>query len=423
MSSSLSSIAARNVTRNWRRSAITLAAILLGVTAVIVLGGISDGFVRLMEGDLVNGRTGALQIHRKGYVDNLEALPLELNMPYDDTLRGLIRGTPGVTGVTGRIQFSGLVSNGAAQTMFIGRGLDMATEREAVPKAGNDVLEGGEPLADGDFDRAVLGAELAKSFGVVPVATRQKARGADAEAMLERVTLSSSSPQGRANSYDVLVKGLSDSSLPYESKRVATVPLALAQSLVGLEGRVTEYAVSVDDMRNLERIAADLRARLGPEYEVHTWQELQPLVRDGIMRLKFVLGFVSFILGIIIITSIVNVMLMSVFERVREIGTMLAVGVRRFQVLSLFLLEAGLLGLLGSIGGVALGGALVSMLAAKGIPLQSVGSSAQTILRPELHAPFILVTVVFAIAGAIAAAAYPAWRASRLNPVDALRSV
>jgi putative ABC transport system permease protein len=257
------------------------------------------------------------------------------------------------------------------------------------------------------------------------MAARQKAQaaGTATEALVERVTLSSSSPQGRANSYDVLIKGFSDSSLPFESKRVATVPLALAQSLVGLENRVTEYAVSVDDMKNLERIAAELRTRLGPEYEVHTWQELQPLVRDGIMRLQFVLGFVSVVLGIIIITSIVNVMLMSVFERVREIGTMMAVGVRRFQVLTLFLLEAGLLGLLGSLGGVALGSALVKLIASKGIPMQSVGSSAQTILRPELHLSFVLITVVFAIAGAIAAAGYPAWRASRMNPVDALRSV
>ena len=80
-------------------------------------------------------------------------------------------------------------------------------------------------------------------------------------------------------------------------------------------------------------------------------------------------------------------------------------------------------GLLGGVGGLALGGALVSLLASKGIPMQSVGSSAQTILRPELHLPFMIVTVAFAIAGAIAAAAYPAWRASRMNPVDALRSV
>jgi putative ABC transport system permease protein len=179
----------------------------------------------------------------------------------------------------------------------------------------------------------------------------------------------------------------------------------------------------VDDMKNLERVAAELRTRLGPEYEVHTWQELQPLVRDGIVRLQFVLGLVSVVLAIIIVTSIVNVMLMSVFERVREIGTMMAVGVRRFQVLTLFLLEAGLLGLLGSLGGVALGSVLVKMIASKGIPFQSVGSSAQSVLRPELHLPFVLVTVVFAIAGAVAAAGYPAWRASRMNPVDALRSV
>ena len=116
-------------------------------------------------------------------------------------------------------------------------------------------------------------------------------------------------------------------------------------------------------------------------------------------------------------------MLMSVFERVREIGTMLAVGMRRRQVLALFLLEAGLLGVVGGLGGVALGSAVVRGLAARGIPMQGLGSGVASVLRPELNASFVLLSLGVAITGALVAAAWPAWRASRLNPVDALRSV
>lgn len=426
MSTSLPSIAVRNVARNGRRSFITLAAVLLGVTAVIVLRGISDGFVRLMEDEVVQGRTGALQIHRKGFVDSVEALPLEPNMPYDDEMRERIRSVPGVTGVTGHIQFSGLVSNGVSQTMFVGRALDMKTEKQAVPRSGFDVRVGGEELTETDYTHGIFGAELIKSFGAVTQAAKKKALAENApgaQALVEQVTLSSTSPKGRSNSFDVSIKGLSDSNLPFENKRVATVPLALAQDLLGMQGRVTEYAVAVDNLENLERIAAELRTKLGPEYEVHTWQELQPFVRDVIVRLKVVLGFVSAVLGIIIVTGIINVMLMSVFERVREIGTMLAVGVRRRQVLTLFLTEAAFLGLLGSVGGAAIGSALVALLASKGIPMKSLGSGVESLLRPELHAPFMLGTLVFATLGAILAASYPAWKASRMQPVDALRSV
>jgi putative ABC transport system permease protein len=405
--SSLSSLAARNVARNRRRSLVTLAAVLLGVTAVLVLRGFIDGFIRLMVDDIVQGKTGALQVHTAGYMDSSDALLLEPSIPYDEALLSRIRAVPGVTGVTGRIQFSGLVSNGVSQTMFVGRALDPVTEKQAVPRAGFDVLPGGRALAEGDHAHAILGNELAQSFGGV-----------------ERVTLASSSPKGRANSLDVSVEGLSVSSLPFENKRVVAVPLKLAQELLGMEGRVTELAVAVDDLRNLERIAAELRRELGPEYEVHTWQELQPFVRDIISRQRFVMGLISLILFVIIITGIINTMLMSVFERVREIGTMLAVGMRRRQVLAMFLVEATLLGVLGGVGGVLLGSTIVRAMAARGIPMSAMLSNgSSSVLRPELSPSFILLTLGVAVVGALVASAWPAWRASRLDPVEALRSL
>ncbi len=407
--SSLTSLAARNVARNRRRSLVSLAAILLGVTAVLVVRGFIDGFTRLMVDDLVQGKTGALQIHPAGYLESIDALPLEPSLPYDDALLSRVRAVPGVTGVTGRIAFSGLVSNGLSQTMFVGRGLDLATERQAVPRAGFDVLPGGRALAEGDHAHAILGNELARSFDAGPSS---------------RVTLSSSSPKGRANSLDVAVEGLSVSSLPFENKRVVTVPLKLAQELLGMEGRVTELAVAVEDLKELERIASELSTALGPRYEVHTWQELQPLVRDVITRQRFVMALISAILFVIILTGIVNTMLMSVFERVREIGTMLAVGMRRRQVLRMFLLEAGVLGLLGGVGGALLGSGLVRAMGARGIEMAVMTSGgSNSVLRPELDSSFVMMTVVVAVVGALLAAAWPAWKASRLHPVEALRSV
>jgi putative ABC transport system permease protein len=407
--SSLASLAARNVARNRRRSLVTLAAVLLGVTAVLLVRGFTEGFASLMVDDIVQGSTGALQIHMAGYRESIDALPLEPSLPYDEALLSRIRAVRGVTGVTGRIQFSGLVSNGRSQTMFVGRGLDLATEKQAVPRAGFDVLPGGRALQVGDHAQAVLGNELAQSF--------------QAKAGSSRVTLASTSPKGRANSLDVAVEGLSVSSLPFENKRVVTVPLKLAQELLGMDGRVTELAVAVDDLGNMERIAGELRSTLGPRYEVLTWQEIQPFVRDVINRQRFVLGILSLILFVIVVTGIINTMLMSVFERVREIGTMLAVGMRRRQVLMLFLLEAALLGMLGGVGGALLGFLIVHALAVDGVPMPIGGFGTSSVLRPEVSPGFILLALVVAVVGAVVASAWPAWRASRLHPVDALRSV
>jgi putative ABC transport system permease protein len=410
-------LAVRNVARNRRRSLITLSAVLLGVTAVLVTRGITDGFLRLMVDDVVRGRTGALQIHATGYMASVDALPLEPSMAYEPALLKRVRAVPGVSGVSGRLIFAGLVSNGLSQTTFIGRGLDLERERQAVPRFGFEVRAGGRVLAPGDHAHALLGSELARSFRAVPVGQQEKDEGS-----VDRVTLAASSPKGRANSMDVAVEGLSESTLPFENKRVVTVPLKLAQELLGMEGRVTELALAVEELGELERIAEELRGALGPGYEVHTWQELQPFVRDIIRRQKFVLALVSTILFVIILTGIINTMLMSVFERVREIGTMLAVGVRRRQVLGLFLMEAAVLGVVGGAGGMGLGAVLVGVLAVRGIPMDNIGTGGPVVLRPELDLPFVLMTFAVAVVGAIAAAAWPAWKASQLNPVDALRA-
>jgi putative ABC transport system permease protein len=291
--------------------------------------------------------------------------------------------------------------------MFVGRGVDVAREATVCPKLATTLKPGGAALGAGDDTRLLVGFELAESFKSTPGSM---------------LALQTTSPSGRANSLDLTVQGLSTSAFPLENKRVATVTLATAQALVGLEGKVTELAVGVDDLARVEEVAAALRTQLGDDYEVHTWRELQPFLRDIIARQNFVLGMVSTILLVIVLTSIVNTMLMSVFERVREIGTLLAVGVRRAQVMTIFLIEAGVIGVLGGLGGALLGSSIVGVLFTLGIRFELSGLNAVNVLRPVVTLPFISSAVLVAFAAALGAALWPAWRASRMNPVDALRN-
>jgi putative ABC transport system permease protein len=424
--SRFASLAARNVNRNRRRSAVTLAEILIGVMLVMLMYGFISGFMTLMIEDVVKVRTGALQVHRAGYVDSMDAAPTRLNMPYSPDFMARIKAVRGVNGVSGRIMFTGLVSNGASQTMFVGRALDLAREKEACPRSGSEVKPGGAPLAVGDRGLALVGFELATTFRVDTPAKKKEALAKGepgAEKLNDFVSVQTASPEGRANAMDLTVKGLTTSNFPFENKRVLTVPLDVAQDLLGLQGKVTEYAVGVEDLGDLDRVARELKEALGAEYEVHTWSELQPFVRDIINRQRIILSGVALVLFAIVLTGIINTMLMSVYERVREIGTMLAVGVRRRQILYLFVLEAAVIGVIGGVLGAAVGRTLLFAIAAKGIRIEISGTSGLSLLRPSVSWTFVWLSVLVAVLGALAAAAYPAWKASRLNPVDALRSL
>lgn len=405
--SRLPALAVRNVGRNRRRSVITGVAIVIAVIMVMLLKGFVDGAGALMTADVVEGRSGALQVHKKGYVDSIESVPTGLNMPYTPELVAKMKAVPNVKGVTGRIVFNGLVSNGVTQTMFVGRALDLEHEEEACPRSKSIVSPGGKPLAPGDTTRALIGFELAESFDTK---------------LGDTISVQSSSPSGRSNAIDVTVKGFSVSSFPFENKRVLAVPLKTAQELIGLEGRVTEYAIGVHDLTTLEQTRKDLQEALGPEYEVHTWAELNTFVRDVINRQSIVFSAISVVLFIIALTVIANTMLMSVFERVREIGTLLAVGVRRFQVLQLFILEAAVIGLVGGIVGAVIGRLALFVISSVGIPIELPGTSGKALLQPYVTPAFVAGAVVVAILGALLASALPARRASRLHPVDALRN-
>ncbi len=405
--SRLPKLAARNVGRNRRRSLITAMAIIVCVGMVVLLKGFIDGVRNLMIADVVEGRAGALQVHKKGFVDNIEAVPTRMNIAYTPELVAKMKAVPGVTGDTGRIMFTGLIGNGQTQTMFVGRGLDLEHEEEACPRSKASVKAGGTPLVPGDTTHALVGFELGESFNV---------------ALGKTVNVQSSSPTGRSNSMDLTVKGFSSSSFPFENKRVITVPLKTAQDLLGLDGRVTEYAIAIADLTTLEQTRDRLQAALGPEYEVHTWKELNTFVRDLIARQDIIMAAIAFVLFVIALTVIGNTMLMSVFERVREIGTLLAVGVKRAQVLQLFVLEAALLGLMGGFTGAALGQLALQIISAIGIPLEMPGASSVALLRPHTTWTYTAIAVVVAVVGALIASALPARRASRLNPVDALRN-
>jgi len=406
--SPLISLAFRNVSRNRSRSALTLGAIFFGVALTIMLSAFGNGLMTLMVDDVVNGKLGAIQIHRAGYADLKDNQPLKLDLPEGGELEAKVRSVRGVDGVAPRLVFGGLVNNGKEATMFIGRGVHPVKEYEAVPWAGKEVV--GTAITAGAKTGGVVGGELARALGAAPGAT---------------LILQAQTQRGQQNALDLDVGGTLDNTNVFESKRSISVPLAWAQELLRMPGRATELAVRVDQREAVDRVAADLRTALGPGYEVETWRQLQPNLADVVTFQKVIIGIISLVFLIIVVFGVINTMVMSVMERTREIGTMMAVGVRRGRISVLFLMEAAILALIGGGLGAAAARGVVALIKLRGgFKMAPPGSTVERFhLVPIIPPGIVSTAVVAATAGAVLAALYPAWKAARLRPVEALRAL
>jgi putative ABC transport system permease protein len=394
-------IAARNVLRNRRRTLITLAALLVGVGVMVSIRGLLSGFQRGLVLGVVQGQTGAIQVHKKGYLANVLSNPINLDFPADEVL-AKVRAEPGVSAASARIQFAGLLSSGE-ETLFFGVvGVDPRGEFE-VCSLRRQTLGAGSALGE---EGLVVTTQLGR---VLKLATGGEA------------ALLASDRDGALNGENVRLTGTMNLNVPGEQK-VGLVSLATAQRLLRMEGRATEVVVGVpeDQVDDLRPLVERLRARLGPEYEVNSWEDVAVFIRQTQARQNFILQVIAGVFMVLMLLGVANTMLMSVLERTREVGTMMAVGVRRSQIMVLFLFEALGLGALGGVVGAAAGRGLVAVMGARGLEVTAPGQNVPFLIRPYVLPGYLLFVVGVAALGSVLFALYPAWRASRLRPVEAL---
>ncbi len=397
-------LAARNVMRNKRRTAITLSGVLLGVAATVFLGGFAGGFIQLLTALVSEGRMGAIQVHKKGYLDE-DLDPLKMDLPQDAAFISRLKGVPGVTAVSPRITFEAMLSNGSEGTVVYVTAMDPALEALVCPRRW-DAVEGGRFIPDRPED-VLVGRVLLAGLG------------AQAGSPL---LITASMATGATNALDVRVlRSLGNTDI-LQSKRRMEMTLEYAQTLLAMQGRVTEYALAMDEDADLDKVAALVKTAVGPDHDVHTWPELASDLADVFRLIAFIMSLVVLMLALLVLSGVANTMLMAVHERTREIGTMMAMGMKRRRVMLSIVLEAGVLGVMGGVLGAILGYILVQLVHATGFPLKPPGSDVDNYLRPLPSVLFAIISAVGCAVGAVLAALYPARRAARLTPVEALRN-
>jgi putative ABC transport system permease protein len=405
------SLAFRNVFRNRRRTLMTLLMVAGGVSALLLAGGFfASMFYRLREATIQNG-LGHLQIYNAVYFMKDEQRVLEYGLEGHAGIAAQARSMAHVRGVAPRIEFTGMVSNGMKSATFLGTAVDAAAERRTgfVPHValGRGFTEAGDPAVN----EALIGAGLARSMSVKPG---------------DGLTLLAITQDGALNGVDVDIVGIVTTGFKEMDDRIVRVSLSAAQRLLQTT-RVTKLVVGLDDTDNTEAVYAALRARLDRSRQkvaIKKWVELATYYRQVRLLFSGIFLFVGVIVFFMVVMSSANTLIMAMFERTREIGTMLAMGTPRAWILGLFVAEGVLTGVLGAVAGL-LGGTMLGLLLNRMhlyMPAPPGNTDALLIqIRqvPELTvASGILVIVTLALASIL-----PAVRASRLRIVESLAHV
>jgi ABC-type lipoprotein release transport system permease subunit len=403
-------LAWRNIWRHRRRTIIIMAAMGLSLGLMFWYDGLIDGFNNAIYGNAIRVLGGNIQIHADGYRAKIDSNPL-LPLPDDEAAIQAALDQPGVISATRRINTGGMLTNreGAFAVSIIG--IEPEAEAEISLIARN--ITQGRWLKGDDGDLILIGRGLADAMDVQ---------------VGDRITMVGSDVHKQNRKRTMTVAGIYDIGLPSEEKKSLYVSLTEAQALFGLEGKSTEVVVNLQNLGPEAQIVARL-APLLPGYEVESYEQNYPELKAALESK----GAVMSIFGVIIIAisgiGILNLLLMAIYERTREIGLLGAMGLKPRQIAGLFLLEGTLIGVVGAVAGVLTGLAINLPMGRIGMDFAQYASMTEYMalisgrVYPSLGMSNVLSRALTVIIISTLAAWIPAHEASRREPAEALHYV
>ncbi len=411
--SNLFKIAIRNLLRYKRRTLLTASLITIGVVFVLVFISVSGSFKSMITGQITDSMMGHMQVHKKGYVASIENLPLNLNLQQkaSEKLDSILGKQSEIEAYSPRIKFGGMFSNFVETTNIRLNGIYPEKEFRTVPLLAARIVEGKKTLGRGEIVIPLLlaqGMKVKVGDMVVVVATNQ---------------------DGSVNGRQFTVSGILESATG-PGGRDGYVHIEDAKELLRMdEMQVSEIAIRLKDFNKLHKFSSVLEGLLSnelnkegkPVFEVHTWEKLSPFFTIAKM-IDIMTFFIKLMLIAIVLISIMNVMIMAVFERIREIGTIAAMGTLPAKILSMFIIEGFCLGVAGAIVGNIAGSVIIFILNIAKITFD-FGQQKGLILQANINPSDLLFISVTVILVSVIASLQPAFKASRMEPIKALRHV
>jgi putative ABC transport system permease protein len=407
-------IAVRNLFRYKRRTLLTASLITLGIVFVLIFISVSGSFKNMMIGQMTDSMLGHLQVHRKGYLASIDNLPLNLNLRAQafKKLEGILSQQAEMEAYSPRIKFGGMFSNFTETTSIRLNGVYPDREFKTVPLLSSRVGTGEKKtLERGEIWVPEL---MSKSMGVK---------------IGDMVVVVATNKDGSVNGKQFKVSGVLES-ITGPGGRDGYIHIEDAMEVLRMgEMEISEVAIRLKDFGKLYEfdqkleglLSTELNKQGKPVFEVHTWEKLSPFY--NIARMIDVMSiFIKFMLIAVVLISIMNVMIMAVYERIREIGTIAAIGTLPGKILTMFVLEGFCLGAMGVVIGDIIGLIIIFILNLSGITFD-FGRQTGLVLKATIAPMDVLIISVIVIFIAVIASLQPAMKASRMEPIKALRHV
>jgi putative ABC transport system permease protein len=402
----LTKIAWRNIWRSKSRSLVIIGAIILGVWALSFINSWMKGMGDMYVSDIINNQTSHIQIHS---ADFLKERKSEYIIPNSTEVIADLKRTKGVKYVTARIIANGVIIAPRMSKGVMIKAVDPEMEAEVIDLK-NKVKEG-EYFND-KRNPMLIGRSLAEKLKIK---------------IGKKVSLQFQDMEGELTGQVFRVVGFYSSGNSKLDEGMVYVQAKDFSPIFKNKGNVQEIAITVDNIEETNTIAKVLQV-MNQAVKVQTYEEVMPMIKLFETQFKASGTIITFIVMIALIFGIINTMLMAVLERIKELGILMAIGMNRIKIFGMIVLETLILSIVGLPVGVLLGFITVTYFNKNGVDLSKYGDGLEgfgmsSVIYPVIDSGFYVTVSVAVFFTALFASLYPAMKATRLKPIEAINKI